>query len=72
LRNPNPNCELDCRFKEGTSFTTCLGWERVYDKHGKIVTDDPNSTTGSIHCVACDRHWNYTSKAGSTKFEETT
>jgi len=70
LRNPNPRCELECRFKEGASFTTTLGWERVYDKHGNLITQDPNYTSGTIHCVACNKHWGYTSQAGAVKYKE--
>ncbi len=70
MRNPNPKCELECRFKESASFTTAMGWERVYDKHGNLITQDPNSTTGTIHCVACNKHWSYTSQAGVVKYKE--
>jgi len=70
LRNPNPKCELDCRFKEGASFTTTMGWERVYDKHGNQITQDPNLTSGSIHCIVCNKHWEYTSQAGAVKYKE--
>jgi len=47
-----------------------MGWERVYDKHGNLITQDPNLTSGSIHCIVCNKHWEYTSQAGAVKYKE--
>jgi len=71
LKNPNPNCQLECRFIYGPSFTTALHYERVYDKNGNLISQDPNTTTGTVNCIICSKRWNYTSMAGAVKYKET-
>lgn len=65
--NPNPNCELDCRFQIGMSSTTLAYFAPIYDKHGNNVNPDRNTTTTQIHCNVCGKSW-----IGSTRLDSTT
>jgi hypothetical protein len=68
--NPNPGCELDCRFTYGVTTTTCAYYPPVYDKHGNNLNPDLNVTSGSVRCSVCDKEWNYSTRCGETTFSE--
>jgi hypothetical protein len=68
---PQTECE-GCAFKFGPEFQTAVHYESVYDKEGNLMVGGGNVTTGSCHCLKCDRHWVYANRAGTTKYTETT
>lgn len=68
--NPNPGCELDCRFTYSGGNTTCLYYPPVYDKHGNNLNPDGNVTSGSVKCSVCNKEWNYGTQFGETTFSE--
>lgn len=70
MKNPNPDCQLDCRFHDLGSMTTCMYFPPVFDKHGNNVNPDGNTTTSSVRCSVCDKTWTSTTKYGETTFKE--
>jgi hypothetical protein len=68
--NPNPACEQDCRFHIGMSATTCAYYAPVYDKNGKNLNPDGNTTTTQIHCSVCNKSWVGTTRFGATTYIE--
>lgn len=59
MRNPNPTCELECRFIHSPTLTTCMGFTPIYDKHGNNLNPDRNITTGTIWCSVCNTQWGF-------------
>ena len=70
--NPNPTCELECRFRVGMGATTCVYYPPVYDKHGNNINPDRNTTTGSMSCYTCGKKWSYRTQLGETEYKEYT
>ena len=51
-------CEReDCRIVSLGSYTTCLGWTPIYDKHGNLLNSDPNKITTEYKCTVCGNNW---------------
>lgn len=50
----------DCRIQNLGGYTTCLGWTPTYDKYGKLLNSDPNTTTWSYKCITCGKQWSET------------
>lgn len=54
-----PDCDRDdCRVSMGATMTTCMGWSPVFDKHGKMLNKDPNTSTTQMSCLTCGKTWN--------------
>lgn len=71
MRNPNPTCEKECcRFSYGNTFSTAMGWSQVYDKHGNLVSEDPNIHTSEVHCSTCNKTWISRTQYGKTEYKE--
>lgn len=52
------DCEReDCRIILRGQSTTLLGWSKVYDKHGNLISKDPNRTTTQYQCTICGKEW---------------
>jgi hypothetical protein len=68
--NPNPNCELDCRFQRNASMTTDMYYQPVYDKHGNNLNPDGNTTSTTIHCSVCGKNWSASTRYGETTYKE--
>lgn len=70
--NPNPDCKEECRFQFGMSMTTAAYYPPVYDKYGNNMNPDMNTTSGSVDCSVCKKHWTYTTVNGKTTYVEWT
>lgn len=70
MKNPNPNCEGDCRFVCGPEMTTMMYYPPVYDKNGVNTNPDGNTSSQEIACVTCKKRWYSSTKYGKTTFEE--
>lgn len=46
-----------CRFRTSDLRATCLGWTQIYNRKGEPLTEDPNTTTGRLHCDGCGAVW---------------
>lgn len=59
MRAPSSCQTLDrCRIRSaGPMTSTCMGWERVYDGHGNLLTKDPNVIHIPMRCDTCGRRW---------------
>jgi hypothetical protein len=68
--NPNPTCELNCRFIYGISTTTAMYYAPVYDKHGNNLNPDGNITSGTLECTECDKRWSYSTRYNKTEYFE--
>ena len=68
--NPNPTCELECRFTHGMSMSTMMYYPPVYDKNGFNINPDMNTTFTPIECGVCNRKWNASTRCGQTTYEE--
>lgn len=68
--NPNPTCELDCRFTEGVKSRTCAYYQPIYDKHGNNTNPDLNITSYSMGCLTCGMEWIVNEKNGTTTIAE--
>lgn len=71
FENPNPTCERDCRFTQSGTYTTALGWTRVFDKHGNDVSVNPNTVGKSVFCSVCRTRWDIVKKRGVTTITQT-
>lgn len=59
------DCEReDCRVAYHGSSMTLLGWTQSYDKQGRPVARDPNTTTSAYSCGVCGKRWTIKSRAG--------
>ena len=72
MKNPNPNCEGECRFEFMGGVTTCMYFTPVYDKYGNNTNPDGNITTGSVKCNVCRLWWHSRTQYGETMFTEMT
>lgn len=70
MMNPNPACQKECRFSYGPTMTTAMYYTPVYDKHGNNLNPDMNSTSGSVDCPVCGKHWTYITKGSNTTYTE--
>ena len=71
MMNPNPTCQNEnCRFHFGLSMTTAAYYPPVYDKHGNNINPDMNTTSGSVDCSTCKKHWTYISRNEKTTYTE--
>lgn len=69
--NPNPSCDLDCRFSDiGPTTTTAMYFTPIYDKNGNNINADGNISNGTISCSTCGKQWSYTTKLGKTDFKQ--
>ena len=68
--NPNPTCELDCRFRIGMTSTTCAHYTPIYDKHGNNTNPDGNITTSEVYCNVCGKGWIGRTQYGKTTYKE--
>lgn len=68
MMNPNPGCELDCRFSDFGGMTTLAYYPPVYDKHGNNINPDRNVTTGHMKCLTCGTEWSYSTCLGETEY----
>lgn len=52
-------CEReDCRIRmDGGGVTTCMAFTPEYDRQGRRVSFDPNTTTMGADCATCGREW---------------
>ena len=67
--NPNPTCEKLCKFISQNEMTTLIGWTPVYDKFGKQLNRDPNTTKKTVCCLTCGKQWYLSSTLGVTTIE---
>lgn len=72
MSNPNPGCKQDCRFSYGTTMTTLMYFEPIYDKMGNNVNPDGNITSGSVSCSVCGKKWLSRMQFGYTEYTEQT
>ena len=68
--NPNPTCELDCRFSYSTSMSTMMYYPPVYDKHGNNVNPDMNVTYSTVNCTICNKSWSASTQNERTTYKE--
>ncbi len=47
----------DCRLSYTQGASTCMAFTQEYDKHGKALHEDPNTTTNIVRCSACNGVW---------------
>ncbi len=61
---PRKNCPRnDCRFTIESQQTTCL--------YNPVVGGpDPNTTTGRMACISCQKKWDFIQTYQSTNFME--
>lgn len=59
-------CQKDCRVSFSGGMTTCAYYPPTYDKTGRNVNPDMNTTSGSAVCLTCGEQWNYSSCNGVT------
>ena len=59
------NCQRqDCQISYGGSSTTLMGFMPTYDKRGKPIGRDPNTTTSDYQCSTCGKRWQVKSRDG--------
>ncbi len=58
-----------CRLHYGYGRTTCMAWTPVYDGHGNLLNQDPNTTTQAIECDTCGGAWIETRQGGNVTWE---
>jgi hypothetical protein len=64
-----PICEReDCRFTEGLSTVTAMGWTPEYDKHGRLLNHNPNISQTDVMCSTCNKSWIRRTQHGETTF----
>ena len=63
-RNPNPDCEQDCRFAFGPTTITDMYFPPIYDKNGNNTNPDCNTASGTVSCYTCNKIWSYTRQYG--------
>lgn len=63
-------CDKECRFRTGMSTSTLLGWTPVYDKNGRLVNKNPNTTKTDVMCGTCGKQWLAVTQYGETEFKE--
>lgn len=68
FHNPNPDCEKDCRFREGPGQTTLAYYAPIYDKNGNNLNPDGNITTNQIACTVCGKVWQVSTQYGKTTY----
>lgn len=66
MKNPNPNCEKDCRFTYHSSVSSAMAWYPEYDKNGKLLNANPNYHMTSVSCKVCGQRWRIIEKYGQT------
>lgn len=68
--NKPTDCEGECRYTYGPSFSTMAYYHPVYDKNGNNVNPDMNTSYGSVSCTTCNRKWSTATCNGHTKYTE--
>ena len=53
-------------------MTTLLYFPLVHDTNGNNVNPDMNTSSGSVDCHTCQKHWTYISANGNTDYTEWT
>jgi hypothetical protein len=57
----HPDCAgdpADCRVRTlGTKMTTAIDWTPVYDGHGVMTNNDPNTYATEKICDTCSAEW---------------
>jgi hypothetical protein len=66
------NCEDDCRFTVSEGMTTLVAYIPIYDKDGKNINPDMNTSSGAYSCFKCNRLFLYKSVGGVVTWEERT
>lgn len=59
-------CKGDCRVSLEGGVSTLVGWTPVYDRHGQLLNEDPNTHTQGAYCGACRKRWTVSQTAGKT------
>lgn len=58
IKRLTKGCTGDCAISNQGSSTTCMYWEPVYDRTGKVINgEDPNIITSYYKCSFCDISW---------------
>lgn len=70
IENPNPECKQECKFTKGPEFKTAAYYEPLYNKEGHLISKDANTTSGSLDCVVCGKHWTFISAHGKVQYTE--
>jgi hypothetical protein len=71
MKNPNPECPReDCRFSYGGGTTTLVAYIPIYDKDGKNINPDRNTTSFTVNCITCGKIWRGQSCLDKTTYEE--
>lgn len=59
----------DCRISGGTTRSTLIHWEPIYNRQGERLDDgDPNTTFGEVRCFTCGRSYSYSTRRGVTRW----
>lgn len=64
------NCSKDCRWMVSGGNTTLAYYPPIYDKNGKNINPDMNSTFSQVKCLTCNREWSTITQAGKTTYTE--
>lgn len=68
--NPNPDCDKECRYTFSPSSMTDAYFVPIYDKTGRNINPDGNTSTCTASCITCGKSWKATTQYGETKYEE--
>lgn len=65
IANLTKDCSReDCRVSCSGQSTTLMGWTQSYDKKGKPIGRDPNTTTAHYRCSTCGVAWKVQERDG--------
>jgi hypothetical protein len=71
MKNPNPECPReDCKFTSFDGTSTLVAYIPIYDKDGKNINPDANTTTFKVYCLSCGKMWVGNSRLDETTYEE--
>jgi hypothetical protein len=71
FKNPNPECPReDCKFSISPQMTTLVAYIPIYDKDGKNINPDRNTTSFTVNCITCGKIWRGQSCLDKTTYEE--
>ena len=71
MKNPNPECPReDCKFTSFYGTSTLVAYIPIYDKDGKNINPDANTTTFKVNCLSCGKIWVGKTRLGEMTYEE--
>jgi hypothetical protein len=72
MKNPNPECPREgCQFTILDSMRTCMYFQPIYNRYGKNINPDANTTTFKVNCSTCGKTWVGKSRLDKTTYEDT-